>query len=64
MTNIQRYTAQIVREAQSTPLPCGGYQYSDKPQTTLSIGELEAQFYARIIKEYGSIDAYNQRKRG
>lgn len=64
MTYFTRQVAQVVRNTQSSSLPCGGYEPRDVPQTTPSIRELEAQFYARIIKEYGSIDAYNQRKRG
>ena len=63
MTYFTNQVARIVRNTQSGTLPAGGYQYQDQPYSDPSIRELERQFYARIIKEYGSIDAYNQRKR-
>ncbi len=64
MTYFTNQVAQIVRNTQSGTLPAGGYQYIDTPQSTIDIRVLEAQFYARIIREYGSIDAYNQRNEG
>jgi hypothetical protein len=62
MTYFQNQVAQVVRNTQSSALPCGDYQYRDTPYIDPDIRALEAQFYARIIKEYGSIEAYNQRE--
>lgn len=62
MTYFTNQVAQVVRNTQSGTLPAGGYQYQDRPQQSAELLSAEAQFYARIIKEYGSIDAYNQRK--
>ena len=61
MITIQQMAAQAAREARSTALPCRGYQYSDAPYIDPNLRAAEAAFYKRIIAEYGSIDAYNQR---
>lgn len=62
MITIQQMAAQAAREARSIALPCGGYQYIDKPPIDPDLRAAEAAFYRRIIAEYGSIDAYNQRE--
>ncbi len=64
MTRFTNQVAQVVRNTQSGTLPAGGYQYQDRPSIDPDIRALERQFYARIIREYGSIDAYNQRNEG
>ena len=64
MITIQQMAAQAAREARINGLPCGGYQYQDAPYVDPNLRAAEAAFYRRIIAEYGSIDAYNQRKRG
>lgn len=56
---IQQYTAQVVRSTQSSSLPCGGYQYNDKPA---KMDVSEAQWLNSIIKKYGSIEAYNTQR--
>ena len=61
MITIQQMAAQAAREARSTALPCGGYQYRDVPYVDPNLRAAEAAFYKRIIAEYGSIDAYNKR---
>ena len=63
MTRFINQVAQVVRENQTRALPCGDYQYQDKPYQSAELLSAEAQFYARIKREYGSIEAYNQRKR-
>lgn len=62
MITIQQMAAQAAREARSTGLPCGEYQYRDAPYIDPNLKAAEAAFYRRIIAEYGSIDAYNQRE--
>ena len=62
MTKIQQLAAQAARENRYNGLPCGNYEPADIPASTLSMRALEAQFNARIIKEYGSIEAYNNQR--
>lgn len=64
MLSIQQKAAQAARENRVNGLPCGEYQYRDVPYIDPNLRAAEAAFYKRIIAEYGSIDAYNQRKRG
>lgn len=62
MLSIQQMAAQAAREARINGLPCGEYQYRDVPAINPDLRAAEAAFYKRIIAEYGSIDAYNQRE--
>lgn len=61
MITIQQMAAQAARENRVNGLPCGGYQYRDQAYIDPDLKAAEAAFYKRIIAEYGSIDAYNQR---
>jgi hypothetical protein len=63
MSRFINQVAQVVRNTQAGTLPAGGYQYQDRPYQSAELLSAEAQFYARIMREYGSIEAYNQRKR-
>lgn len=59
MTYFTRQVAQVVRSTQSSSLPCGEYQYNDKPA---KMDVSEAQWLNSIIKKYGSIEAYNTQR--
>lgn len=59
MTYFTKQVAQVVRNTQSSSLPCGGYQYNDKPA---KMDVSEAQWLNSIIKKYGSIEAYNKQR--
>lgn len=62
MITIQQRAAQAARENRINGLPCGGYVERDTVWVDPALRAAENAFYRRIIAEYGSIDAYNQRK--